>query len=75
MCFSASDDINIRENSTIAVFLHLVILTSDKIEWELFFCPTPTPFSTGGVVPALVASYDMHDGAVGLFHTQPTKNL
>ena len=44
----------------IAVFLHLVILTSDKIQRELFFCPIPTPFSTEGVVPALVTSYDMH---------------
>ena len=59
----------------IAVFLHLVILTSDKIQRELFFCPIPTPFSTEGVVPALVTSYDMHGRAVGLFHTQPTKHL
>ena len=59
----------------IAVFLHLVILTSDKIQRELFFCPIPTPFSTGGVVPALVTSYDMHGRAVGLFHTQPSKHL
>ena len=35
-------------------------------------CPTPTPLSSGQVVPALVASYDMHGRAVGLFHTQPT---
>ena len=34
--------------------------------------PTPTPLSSGRVVPALVASYDMHGRAVGLFYTQPT---
>ena len=34
--------------------------------------PTPTPLSSGLVVPALVASYDMHGRAVGLFYTQPT---
>ena len=34
--------------------------------------PTPTPLSSGIVVPALVASYDMHGRAVGLFYTQPT---
>ena len=34
--------------------------------------PTPTPLSSGQVVPALVASYDMHGRAVGLFYTQPT---
>ena len=34
--------------------------------------PTPTPLSSGRVVPALVASYDMHGRAVGLFCTQPT---
>ena len=28
---SASDDINIRQNSMMSVFLHLMILTSDKI--------------------------------------------
>ena len=33
--------------------------------------PTPTPLSSGRVVPALVASYDMHGRAVGLFYTQP----
>ena len=27
--------------------------------------PTPTPLSSGRVVPALVASYDMHGRAVG----------
>ena len=34
--------------------------------------PTPTSLSSGRVVPALVASYDMHGRAVGLFYTQPT---
>ena len=34
--------------------------------------PTPTPLSSGRVVPALVASYEMHGKAVGLFYTQPT---
>ena len=34
--------------------------------------PTPTPLSSGRVVPALVSSYDMHGRAVGLFYTQPT---
>ena len=34
--------------------------------------PTPIPLSSGRVVPALVASYDMHGRAVGLFYTQPT---
>ena len=34
--------------------------------------PTPTPLSSGRVVPALVTSYDMHGRAVGLFYTQPT---
>ena len=34
--------------------------------------PTPTPLSSGQVVPALVASYDMHGRVVGLFYTQPT---
>ena len=34
--------------------------------------PTPTPLSSGRVVPALVASYDTHSRAVGLFYTQPT---
>ena len=34
--------------------------------------PTPTPLPSGRVVPALVASYDMHGRAVGLFYTQPT---
>ena len=37
--------------------------------------PTPTPLSSGRVVPALVASYDMHGRAVGLFYTQPTGQL
>ena len=37
-CFSASDDINIRQNSIIRVFLHLMILTSDKLQWHLFYC-------------------------------------
>ena len=37
--------------------------------------PTPTPLSSGRVVPALVASYDMHGRAVGLFYTQPTGHL
>ena len=32
-CFSASDDINIRGNSMIAVFMYLMILTSDRIPW------------------------------------------
>ena len=36
--FTASDDINIRQNSIIPVFRHLMILTSDKIRWYLFFC-------------------------------------
>ena len=30
--FFVSDDINIRENSMVAVFLYLMILTSDKIQ-------------------------------------------
>ena len=34
--------------------------------------PTPTPLSSGRVVPALVVSYDMHGRAVGLFYPQPT---
>ena len=34
--------------------------------------PTPIPLSSGRVGPALVASYDMHGRAVGLFYTQPT---
>ena len=34
--------------------------------------PTPTPLSSGRVVLALVASYDMHGRAAGLFYTQPT---
>ena len=34
--------------------------------------PTPTPLSSRPVVPALVASYDMHGRAVGLLYTQPT---
>ena len=37
--------------------------------------PTPTPLSSGRVVPALVASYDMHGRAVGLFYTQPTGQI
>ena len=37
--------------------------------------PTPTPLSSGRVVPAFVASYDMHGRAVGLFYTQPTGQL
>ena len=37
--------------------------------------PTPTPLSSGRVVPALVASYDMHGRAVGLFYTQPTGHV
>ena len=37
--------------------------------------PTPTPLSSGRVGPALVASYDMHGRAVGLFYTQPTGQL
>ena len=37
--------------------------------------PTPTPLSSGRVVPALVASYDMHGRAVGLFYTQPTVSM
>ena len=37
--------------------------------------PTPTPLSSRRVVPALVASYDMHGRAVGLFYTQPTGQL
>ena len=32
-----SDDINIRQNSEVFVFLYLMILTSDKIQWKLFF--------------------------------------
>ena len=32
MCFSASDDIKIRQNSVISVFLHLMILTLDKLQ-------------------------------------------
>ena len=32
----------------------------------------PTPLSSGRVVSALVASYDMHGRAVGLFYTQLT---
>ena len=59
----------------VAVFLQLMILTSDKIQGELFFYPTPTPLSCVQVVPALVASYDMHGRAVGLFYTQPTGHL
>ena len=34
--------------------------------------PAPNPLSSKRVVPALVASYDMHGRAVGLFYTQPT---
>ena len=34
--------------------------------------PTPTPLSSGRVGPALVASYDMHGRAVGLFYARPT---
>ena len=34
--------------------------------------PTPTPLSSGRVVPALVTSYDIHGRAAGLFYTQPT---
>ena len=34
--------------------------------------PTPTPLSSGRVVPVLVASYDMRGRAVGLFYTKPT---
>ena len=30
--FSAFDDINIRQDSVISVVLHLMILTSDKIQ-------------------------------------------
>ena len=30
--FSVSDDINIIQHSMIAVFLHLTILTSDKVQ-------------------------------------------
>ena len=37
--------------------------------------PTPTPLSSGRVGPALVASYDMHGRAVGLFYTQPTGRI
>ena len=33
---------------------------------------TQTPLSSGRVGPALVASYDMHGRAVGLFYAQPT---
>ena len=59
----------------IAIFRHLMILTSDKIQWELFFCPTPTPLCCARVVPVFVASYDIHCRAVGLFYTQPTGHL
>ena len=58
-----------------ALILHLMILTSDKIQWELFFCPTPTPLCCARVVPVFVASDDMHGRAVGLFYTQPTGHL
>ena len=37
--------------------------------------PTPIPLSSGRAVPALVASYDMHGRAVGLFYTQPTGHV
>ena len=59
----------------IAVFLHLMMLTSDKFQLELFFYPTPTSLSCVRIVSALVASYDMHCRAVGLFYTQPTGHL
>ena len=36
MCFSTSDDMNIRQNSLMSVFLHLMILTSDKIQRYFF---------------------------------------
>ena len=37
--------------------------------------PTPIPLSPGRILPALVASYDMHGRAVGLFYTQPTRQV
>ena len=37
--------------------------------------PTPALLSSGRVVPALVASYDMHGRALGLFYTQPTGHI
>ena len=37
-------------------------------------CPTLTPLSSRRVGPALVATYDMHGRAVGLFYTQPTRH-
>ena len=46
----------------------------DKIQWHLFAASDDIN-QVQRNVPALVASYDMHGRAVGLFYTQPTGHL